>query len=165
MDAADREAAEVVGGTKVRDLHPQRRLRVEGGGWDRLDQKIKQRPQILALRFGVKRGGAGLGVGVDDREGDLLLICVEIEEELLNFVHDLSDARVGAVDLVDNEDHRQLRLKRLAQHETGLRQRPFAGVNEQQHAVNHEKAALHLATEVGVARRVDDVQLHAFVRD
>ena len=117
------------------------------------------------MRFGVKRGGAGLGVGVDDREGDLLLICVEIEEELLNFVHNLGDAGVGAVDLVYNEDHRQLRLKRLAQHETGLRQRPFAGVNEQQHAVNHEEAALHLATEVGVARRVDDVQLHAFVRD
>ena len=53
MDAADREAAEVVGGTKVRDLHPQRRLRVEGGGWDRFDQKIKQRFEVFTLRFGV----------------------------------------------------------------------------------------------------------------
>ena len=121
MDAADCQAAEVVGGAEVRDLHPQRSIRVEGGGRDRFDQKIKQRLEVLTLRFGVKRGGSGLGVGVDDREGDLILIGFEIEEELFNFVHDLGDAGVGAVDLVDDENHRQLRFKRLAQHETRLR--------------------------------------------
>ena len=48
-------------------------------------------------------------------------------------------------------------LQRLAQHEAGLRQRALAGVDEQQHAVDHGQAALDLAAEVGVAGGVDDV--------
>ena len=34
---------------------------------------------------------------------------------------------------------------------------PSGGVNEQQHAVDHGQSALHLTAEIGVARRVDDV--------
>ena len=47
----------------------------------------------------------------------------------------------------------------LAQHEAGLRQRALGGVDEQQHAVDHDQAALDLAAEVGVAGGVDDVDL------
>ena len=54
-------------------------------------------------------------------------------------------------------------LERLAQHEPGLRQRALARVDEQQHAVDHEEAALDLAAEVGVTGRVDDVDLHVAV--
>jgi hypothetical protein len=72
-------------------------------------------------------------------------------------VHDLGDPGVGTVDLVDHEDHGQLRLERLAQHEAGLRERTLRRVDEQQHAVDHRQGALDLAAEVGVARRVDDV--------
>ena len=114
-------------------------------------------------RSRVERRLAGPGVGVDDREVDLGLVGVEVEEQLVDLVDDLVDARVGTVDLVDHEDHRQPRLQRLAQHEPRLRQRALAGVDEQQHAVDHRQAALDLAAEVGVARRVDDVELHVAV--
>ena len=100
---------------------------------------------------------------VDDRELDLALVRVEVEEELVDLVHDLFEAGVGAVDLVDDEDDRQPRLERLAQDEARLRQRPFARVDEQQHAVDHRERALDLAAEVGVAGRVDDVHLHVAV--
>ena len=50
-------------------------------------------------------------------------------------------------------------LERLAQHEARLRQRPLARVDEEQHAVDHRQPALDLAAEVGVAGRVDDVDL------
>ena len=93
-----------------------------------------------------------------------MLVGVEVEEQLLHLVHDLGDAGVAAVDLVHHEDHGQARLERLAQHEAGLRQRALAGVDEQQHAVDHGEAALDLAAEVGVAGRVDDVDLHVAVR-
>ena len=66
-------------------------------------------------------------------------------------------ARVGAIDLVDDDDRRQAALEGLAQHEARLRQRPFGGVDEQQHAVGHRQHALHFAAEIGVAGRVDDV--------
>ena len=99
----------------------------------------------------------------DDRKLDLALVRVEIEEELVDLVHDLLDPRIGPVDLVDDEDHRQPRLERLAQHEAGLRQRPLARVDEQQHAVDHRQPALDLAAEVRVAGCVDDVDLRLAV--
>ena len=103
----------------------------------------------------------GPGVAVDDRELDLLLVGVEVEEQLEHLVDDLADARVGPVDLVHDQDHGQARLERLAQDEARLRQRALAGVDQQQHAVDHRQPALDLAAEVGVAGRVDDVDLHA----
>ena len=47
--------------------------------------------------------------------------------------------------------------QRLAQHEPGLRQRALGRVDQQHHAVDHRQPALDLAAEVGVPRRVDDV--------
>ena len=89
---------------------------------------------------------------VDDREVELVDVGVEVEEQLLDVVDDLGDPGVGPVDLVDDEDDRQLRLERLAQHEAGLRQRALGRVDEQQHAVDHRQRPLDLAAEVGVAR-------------
>ena len=59
--------------------------------------------------------------------------------------------------LLTHQDHRQVRGQRLAQHEAGLRQRALGGVDQQQHAVDHRQPAFDLATEVGVAGGVDDV--------
>ena len=53
----------------------------------------------------------------------------------------------------------------LREHEPRLRHRPFGGVDQHQRAVGHPQHALDLAAEVGVARRVDDVDLHALVVD
>ena len=139
------------------------------GSWlgrrNRLEQELEERPQVVGELVRLDAGAALAGVRVDDRELDLALVGVEVEEELVDLVHDLLDPRVGAVDLVDDEDHRQLRLERLAQHEAGLRQRPFARVDEQEHAVDHRQPALDLAAEVGVARRVDDVDLRLAVAE
>ena len=87
-----------------------------------------------------------------------MVLGIEVHEQLVHLVDDLGDAGVGPVDLVDHEDHGQVAGERLAEHETGLRQRPFGGVDEQHDAVDHRERPLDLATEVGVAGRVDDVQ-------
>jgi hypothetical protein len=70
--------------------------------------------------------------------------------------------RVGAraVDLVDDDDGRAAQRERLAQHEARLRHRAVERVDDEQHAVDHAQDALDLAAEVGVAGRVDDVDLH-----
>jgi hypothetical protein len=109
----------------------------------------------------VRRGPALAGAGVQDREVDLALVRVEVEEQLVRLVHHLLDPGIRAVHLVDHEDDRQPALERLAQHEPGLRQRPLAGVHEQEYTVHHGQSALHLAAEIGVARGVDDVDRHA----
>ena len=112
-----------------------------------------------ASSFGVEAGLSGARVRVDDRELDLRLVGVEIEEELVHLVDDFLGARVVAVDLVDDEHDGQLRLQRLAQDEARLRQRPFARVDQQEDAVDHRQPAFDLAAEVGVTGRVDDVEL------
>ena len=134
---------------------------------DALEDQVEQRPEVGPERLGIRIQGRlpGPRVAVDDRKLDLGLVCVEVEEELVHLVDDGLDPRVGPIDLVDDEDHRQPRLERLAQHEPRLRQRALARVDEQQHPVDHRQAALDLAAEIGVAGRVDDVDLRPAVAD
>ncbi len=158
-DPAEREAADVGGGVEVGHVRLQRVVGLVVGGGDPLQHQVEQGGEVGPLDPLLERGPAVLGVGVDDREVDLVGVGVEVEEELVDLVDDLGDAGVGAVDLVDDEDHRQLRLQRLAQHEAGLRQRALGGVDQEQDAVDHGQGALDLAAEVGVAGGVDDVEL------
>ena len=53
----------------------------------------------------------------------------------------------------------------MTQDETRLRHRALERVHDQQGAVGHVQHAFHLAAEIGMARRVDDVYLHVLVRD
>ena len=53
----------------------------------------------------------------------------------------------------------------MGQHEAGLGLGALVGIHDEQGAVGHVEHALHLAAEVGMARRVDDVDLHALVVD
>ena len=72
---------------------------------------------------------------------------------------------VGAIDLVDDHDRLQAALQGLGEHEAGLRHGAFGRVDQHQGPVGHPQHALDLAAEVGVAGRVDDVDLHAAVGD
>ena len=112
----------------------------------------------------VQRGAAGAGGGVDDGEVEGVLagtVLEQVEEQLVRLVDDLGDARVGTVDLVDDQDDGHLGGERLAQHEAGLGQRALGRVDQQDDGVDHRQAALDLATEVGVAGGVDDVDRDA----
>ena len=97
---------------------------------------------------------------VDDREVHLGVRGLEIDEEVEGLVQYLVGARVLAVDLVDDEDDREAELDALLEDEPRLRERALGGVDEQQRAVGHHERALDLTAEVGVAWRVDDVDLH-----
>ena len=74
-------------------------------------------------------------------------------------------ALVRPVDLVDRHDRPQALLQRLGDDELGLRQRAFGGVDQHDGAVHHVQDALDLAAEIGVARRVDDVDARAVPDD
>ena len=93
------------------------------------------------------------------------LVGVEIDEQVIDLVDDLLRAGVGAIDLVDDEDGREVRFERFREHVAGLRQRSFGGVDEQNDTVDHLERALNLTAEVGVARRVYDVDLRVLVVD
>ena len=163
LHAAQREAAEVRRRVEVGDERLERVALLVGRRGDVVEQQLEERLEVAALRVRVERRPTGARVRVDDREVDLRLVRVEVEEELVDLVDDLLDARVGPVHLVHDEDDGQARLERLAQHEPGLGERSLARVDEQEHAVDHRQAPLDLAAEVRVARGVDDVDLHPAV--
>ena len=112
------------------------------------------------LRGRVHDGNLKKGVDVEVRNLVVKIAC-EAKEQVVSLLNDLLDAAVGAVDLVDNDDHGQVGGKRLAQHEARLGQRAFRSVDEQNDAVDHAQAALDLAAEVRVTRGVDDVDRDA----
>ena len=113
----------------------------------------------------ISRRRAWLGVGVKHRKVELVFAGIQIDEQIVDFVQHFLGARVGTIDFVDDHDRRQLGFQRLAQHVAGLRQRAFAGIHQQHHAVDHLQRALHFAAEIAVARRVHDVDLGVVVEN
>ncbi len=104
------------------------------------------------------------GVGIEDGEIKLLFLGVEINKEVVNLVKNFLRTSIGPVNLIDNKNRLQVRLKRLAEHVTSLRQRPFARVHQQHDAVDHLERPLDFAAKIGVARRVHDIDFYARVK-
>ena len=72
---------------------------------------------------------------------------------------------VRPIDLVDHDDRGQPALERLAEHEPRLRQRSFRRVDQEHDPVHHRERPLDLAAEIGVARRIADVDQQVLVMD
>ena len=100
-----------------------------------------------------------LARGEDVREIELLFVGPQLHERVEHLVEHLVRPGVGPVDLVDHDDRPDVARERLAQHELRLRHRPLEGVDQHQRTVGHLKRPLDLAAEIGVAGRVDDVDL------
>ena len=171
VDAQQGETAQERRGVQVGDVGLQRHVLVVGGAGNAVQDGLEQGLEVLGGQLavtGVLQGAlAGLGGGVDDgdvHEGvhvdvDALVheVLAQRQEQVGRLGDDLFDARVGAVNLVDDDDDGQVGLEGLTQHEAGLRERALGGVNHEDDAVHHRQAALDLAAEVGVTGGVDDV--------
>src|SRR5262249_10902525 len=95
--------------------------------------------------------------GEQGREIELSLARIESREQVEDLVVDLKRPGVRAIDLVDDDDRPQSLAERLADDKLGLRHRAFGGVDQYQDPVDHAENALDLAAEIGVARRVDNI--------
>ena len=126
------------------------------------DHQIEQRRHALILRpVGGGRHPAFLGRAVEDGEIELFLAGIERGEQIEDLVHDHRRPRIRPIHLVDHHDGLEADLERLGHDELGLRQRTLGGVHQDQRPVHHIEDALHLAAEIGVAGRVDDVDAGA----
>ena len=124
-----------------------------GGG---NENAIKEWDQVGARLLHVTRGGTGTGIRIDDWEVDLLLVRTEVQEELVDLVDHLLDARIGAVDLVDDEDDGERSCQCLREDVARLWEWPLGGIHQEEDGVYGEEASLHLSAEVGVPRGVDN---------
>src|SRR5208282_1962144 len=156
-DSADREAADVIVVVDIIDLELQRRFRIDFGTGQVRDDRVEQRDQVFARDVEPERCGAGARLRIEHWKIELAFARAEVDEEIVHLVENLGCTRVGAIDLVDADYRGQVRLERLLEHETRLRQRSLARIDQQQHAVHHRQSAFDLAAEVRVARSIDDV--------
>src|SRR6478735_7579886 len=67
------------------------------------------------------------------------------------------------VDLVNNNDWFQTKLKCFLQHETSLRHWSFKSINEQQTAVGHVENSLYFTAKVAVARSINYIDFVVFI--
>ena len=163
VNAADRDPAHIVGPIEIRHQHLQRRVGINLGAGDRFEHQVEQRLHRVAGHIRVIRRVPAFARGENMREVVEHVLAAEIHEQLETFVERFVRSSIGAIDLVDDDNRLQLALERLGEHVPGLRHRPFGRVDKHQRAVGHPQHALDLAAEVGVARRVDEIDFHAVV--
>jgi hypothetical protein len=163
-NAGDGEAAKVVAVIEIRYQYLQRPVSVSLRSGNGRDDRIKQGTQIFAMRSLMHGGGARLGVRIEDREVELVFLGVEIDKQVVNLVENFLRTSVGTVDLINDKNRLQVGFERFAEHVTGLRQRAFAGVDQQHDAVDHLEGALHFAAKIGVAGRVHDIDFYAGIK-
>src|SRR5262249_50722850 len=126
---------------------------------------IEERAQVGRFVGEVKFRSAGSCVGIDDWEIQLVFGRIQVDEKIVDLIHDFLNARVGAVDFVDDDDRGQLGFKRLHQDVPRLRQRPLARINKKDDAVNHLQGPFDLTAKVAVTGRINDVDLDAVITD
>ena len=122
-----------------------------------MHNRLEKRRHVFVVFVQFAHGKAVLRAGVNDRKIELLVGRLEFDEEIENHVEHFVRTRVFAVDLVDDNNRLHFVLQRLAQNKTRLRLRPIVRIDNEQHAVHHFHDPLDFAAEIGVARRIDDV--------
>jgi hypothetical protein len=145
--------------------HAERRALIERRGGDVREDEVEQRVEVFARVVERLDRPALAAGGEQHREIQLILVGVEGREQVEHLVMHIVRPGVAAVDLVDHHHGLQATGQRLAQHELGLRQYAFGGVDQDHGAVDHVQNTLDLAAEIGVAWRVDDVDAHVFPDD
>ena len=98
-------------------------------------------------------------------EVQLVLSGVEREHEVEHHLIHLLGAAVRLIHLVHHNNGFESNLQSLLQHETRLRHRALEGIHQQQASVCHIEHTLHLATEVGVSRSINDIDFCSFPID
>src|ERR1019366_2349046 len=113
-DASDCQAAKIVAVVEIGDQYLQRSISLACRQGNSFHDGVEQRAKILAGTIYVSRGRAHSGVGVENREVQLIFRRIQIDEKVVHLVEHFLRTRVGAINLVDHQDGWQLGLQRLA---------------------------------------------------
>src|ERR1700761_8915516 len=163
--ATDGEAAEIIAVVEIRNQELQSCRWITFRGRNVLQDGLEEGLEVGSVSVGLELRDAGFGVRVDNREIKLVFGRVEIDEQIVDFVQDLLNAGVGAVDFVDDDDRRELGFESFHEHVAGLWEGTFAGVDEEHDAVDDLQGALDFTAEIAVAGRIDDIDLGSVVAD
>ena len=163
--AANRDLAQIVVVVQGCHEHLQRSVRIAGGRRDRLHNRVEERLHVRSRYARVVGSVAVASRGVQHREVKLFHFGSQFQEQVLDHRNHFCRARLRAVYLVDDNHRRNILPEGLAKHIGRLRHGTVHRIDQQQAAVCHIHHALHFAAEVGVARRVDNVNPHVSIGD
>ena len=146
--------------------HGEGRARVAGRRRHVADDQVEERRHVAALLgVEIRHRPAFLARSEKRREVELLVAGAERGKQVKHQVMDNMRPRVRPVDLVDDDDRPEAQRERLRRHELGLRHRALGRVDQNHDPVHHAEDPFHLAAEIGVARRIDDVEAHTLPGD
>ena len=173
MDGAGVYAADAYASDKVRvidshALHGKRTVHVDLGSGHVVDNHVEQRIHVHVVVIGVKTSKAIHSARIDHvlhGEFELLIGGTQICHEVEAVVICLLGIGAGAVDLIDDDHDGKTGIDGVAKHEPSLGHGALKSIDQQQGAVGHAQDALDLAAEVGMARSIENVDLHALVLD
>src|SRR5690606_1310526 len=163
IDAAHADLADVAVVVQRDDLHLQRAVGVVFPLRHMFQNRLEQMPHVAFAHIRRRAGVAGQARCVHHGKVQLFFRGPELVEQVERRVDDVVGPRARPVDLVDHHNRLEPQAQRLARDEDGLRHGAFDGIDQQQHAVDHGKHTLDLAAEVGVPRRIDDVDMGALI--
>ena len=110
-------------------------------------------------------GNPGFGIGVQYGKFYLFFRRIEVDKKIVHFIDNFFYSGIAAIDFVDGHDNGQLFGKCLLDNKTGLWQRAFARIHEQEHSIDQIEAPFHFAAEIDVTGRVNDVNLDIAIPD
>ena len=116
--------------------------------------------QVFAHGVGGESAAAALAYGIKYGHLKHGLVIGELQQQFIHLLEHLFTTCILTVDLVDDDNRFEIEPERFLQHETSLRKRAFGGIDEQYHAIDHRQPTFHLAAEISVSGRVDNVDLH-----
>ncbi len=164
-DAANGQAPDVRIVIQGGDQELQRLFRVVGRGWHRPENFFQQRGEGRVFAIGFRTAGAGFGIAIIHGEVELRFRCIEIDEQIGNFVQNLCWARIATVNFIDHHNRCQLGFERFAEDKTRLWQWPLTRIHQEHDAVNDFEHALDFAAKVGMSRCVNDINPRAVIRN
>src|SRR5438552_6205760 len=157
------DAAHVIGIVEVGDQQLEAFTGMGARRRNMFDDCIEQRLHRAANVFEVHLGVSVTGAGVNHWKIHLLIGGVQRDEQVPDAIEHFVRLGIFAVDLVDNHDRFGAGFEGFAQDEAGLGLRTVGGIDDQYYPVNHVHDALDFAAKIGMAGRIDNVDVIIFV--
>ena len=118
---------------------------------------FKERFKVVAFFIHRKFCDTVTSRGKYNGEFQLVFVCIQLDEQVQNFVDNFVNALVRTVNFIDYNDGFQMLFQCFAQYVFGLGHRTFVGVYQKEYTVNHGQYAFYFATKVSMARSIKDV--------
>ena len=118
--------------------------------------------QVQSLTFhnrirGISHHVAIFGRTIDNRKIKGVVRRIQTTQQVKHLINYPFTTGSLFVDLVDQNQNRQLGSQRFFYHKKGLGHRSFLGINQQDNAVSHAEDTLYLTAKISMSRSINDV--------